>query len=1002
MTAAPYSSETPFNGKIGQLKASHPLIQDFIPGLKKKTANEWEGPCPSCGGTDRFIVKADRQTYWCRQCRIKGDILNYIELTTGKNIKEQLAEAGLLDAPKGKTGRGSKEQFIWKQSKPGDSPAYRYLSATRGIANLQHSPAIRWNSFKPNGGKPINRIVLRLSKHGDSPEDPKSLHYLFLDTSATPPRKTGIQTSNAEEGAMKGRAVWFYPDKDTKTVAVAEGAETTLSALSVLGLNGAAALTTSGLKGIVLPQDTKELLIFCDQDTAEKGCAGQKAALELAERFEKGGGTAWIVSPSDQCFAEKPEKLDFNDLLKQDTSGELIRARFEKKQRLDEIDWRPKEKEQAANGPAEEAGRNRSSSLKNLLQFQDVLIAENSSGKPVRVQEGRAAELIAESLQGQFAFSDSGLCWHFFDGSRWRKCGAIEFDRALTARLRAGCGKHSFSSNYMSGIKKILPTFDLNLLPEPLSGSIPFKNGLLLHKTHEMLPVTPENAHTWVLPYDYTAEADCPKFLEWLETALDGDDDSVRLIQAWFNALLTGRPDLQIFLHLQGPAGTGKSTLGRLAAVLVGENNTFSTKLKELENNRFETAGIYGKRLVVVAEADRYSGEVNTLKAVTGQDYLRLERKNQQQDGGFIYEGQTLLMSNGPLNSADSTGGIERRRITVKFNRTLTAEERAKWSKRGGEEKILHSEIPGIINWALKLSPEQVGDVFKTMPERVRLANLEAAMFNNPLMAWMLEKLLPDPGAAAQVGEKKEDRENGGYQHCDTRLYPNYLTWCKASGRESVSLQRFSETLLDAARQQGEQIEKKRTREGATKIFGLRIRCDFEESWLERLERRGDEDQMMSTLMKDNPLKLKMMKTMNDSASLLTEQDMGLSSLDSAAEKKRRNESSSPSSSSVSTTYPSSGSSSEKNLLHHQHVDCSAQDRQEAKQPAAPYLDDQGRLRTPCDCAPKYRWWQDGQSPFETALELGASDEELERHVNEILNSDDWQRWQEIKAQRRK
>ena len=154
--------------------------------------------------------------------------------------------------------------------------------------------------------------------------------------------------------------------------------------------------------------------------------------------------------------------------------------------------------------------------------------------------------------------------------------------------------------------------------------------------------------------------------------------------------------------------------------------------------------------------------------------------------------------------------------------------------------------------------------------------------------------------------------------------------------------------------------------------------------------------------MKDNHLKLKMMRTMNDSASLLTEQDGDISFLDEGAGIKRCNESSSPSSSSVSTTYPSSRCSSEKNLLHHQHVDCSAQDRQEAKQPAAPYLDDQGRLRTPCDCAPKYRWWQDGQSPFETALELGASDEELERHVNEILNPDDWRKWQEIKAARRK
>jgi hypothetical protein len=71
-----------------------------------------------------------------------------------------------------------------------------------------------------------------------------------------------------------------------------------------------------------------------------------------------------------------------------------------------------------------------------------------------------------------------------------------------------------------------------------------------------------------------------------------------------------------------------------------------------------------------------------------------------------------------------------------------------------------------------------------------------------------------------------------------------------------------------------------------------------------------------------------------------------------------------------------------------------------AARPKAPYLDDQGRLRIPCDCELKYRWWQDGQSPFETALELGASDEELEHHVNEIFNPDDWRKWQEIKAQR--
>lgn len=35
------------------------------------------------------------------------------------------------------------------------------------------------------------------------------------------------------------------------------------------------------------------------------------------------------------------------------------------------------------------------------------------------------------------------------------------------------------------------------------------------------------------------------------------------------NALLTGRLDLQVFLHLIGPSGTGKSTLERLTVHLM-------------------------------------------------------------------------------------------------------------------------------------------------------------------------------------------------------------------------------------------------------------------------------------------------------------------------------------------------------------------------------------------------------------------------------------------------
>jgi putative DNA primase/helicase len=217
-----------------------------------------------------------------------------------------------------------------------------------------------------------------------------------------------------------------------------------------------------------------------------------------------------------------------------------------------------------------------------------------------------------------------------------------------------------------SGVVSLLQKCGQNRLPEPQPGMIPFQNGLLDFLSGELIAATPRNASTWILPFDYEKNAHCPHFLGWLKTAVDADKDTIMLLRAWINALLTGRPDLQVFLHLIGPAGTGKSTFGRVVLVLVGDENATTTSLKQLETNRFETANIFGKRLTAIEEANKFGGSVSVPKAMTGQDPLRLERKNQQQQGSFIYGGQTLMMSNERLATTDYTSCIERRRIPLK------------------------------------------------------------------------------------------------------------------------------------------------------------------------------------------------------------------------------------------------------------------------------------------------------------------------------------------------
>ena len=48
----------------------------------KRHSIEYAGPCPFCGGTDRFHVwpEAERPHYWCRQCKASGDAIEYLRM----------------------------------------------------------------------------------------------------------------------------------------------------------------------------------------------------------------------------------------------------------------------------------------------------------------------------------------------------------------------------------------------------------------------------------------------------------------------------------------------------------------------------------------------------------------------------------------------------------------------------------------------------------------------------------------------------------------------------------------------------------------------------------------------------------------------------------------------------------------------------------------------------------------------------------------------------------
>lgn len=60
--------------------------------LRKVTAGEFHGPCPFCGGTDRFRVRAD--FFACRICKRTGDAIAFVQQKQGVSFTEAVSILG--------------------------------------------------------------------------------------------------------------------------------------------------------------------------------------------------------------------------------------------------------------------------------------------------------------------------------------------------------------------------------------------------------------------------------------------------------------------------------------------------------------------------------------------------------------------------------------------------------------------------------------------------------------------------------------------------------------------------------------------------------------------------------------------------------------------------------------------------------------------------------------------------------------------------------------------
>jgi putative DNA primase/helicase len=272
-------------------------------------------------------------------------------------------------------------------------------------------------------------------------------------------------------------------------------------------------------------------------------------------------------------------------------------------------------------------------------------------------------------------------------------------------------------------------------------------NGLLRVADRTLTDLTPGFFNLVSVPFDYDPTATAPTWETFLARAWPDDPDSIDALQEWFGYVLSGRTDQQKILLIVGPTRSGKGTIARILASLVGAGNMAGPTLASLGSN-FGLSPLLGKSLAVISDA-RLAGRdghqvVERLLTISGEDTIDVDRKFKDPWTGKLPT-RLMILSNELPNFGDSSGVIARRFIVLNMTVSWLGREDTALTDK------LTAEMPGILNWALDGLDRLMATGRITEPESSREAVTTMQDTASPVSAFVRECCQTGPGQQVTV-----------------------------------------------------------------------------------------------------------------------------------------------------------------------------------------------------------------------------------------------------------
>ena len=300
------------------------------------------------------------------------------------------------------------------------------------------------------------------------------------------------------------------------------------------------------------------------------------------------------------------------------------------------------------------------------------------------------------------------------------------------------------------------------------------ENGMLEIATLELLPHDPKYYSRIQLPVRLNRDAECPRWIQFLEEIFPEDPEKAKTLQSYFGYCLLPDCRYQKCLFLVGSGANGKSVTIDILVGILGEENVCSLPL-QLFGERFLIGQLRDKLVNVASElsTNRPVDTANFKDAVTG-GLLMADQKHGKPFSFYPIAKHIFSMNEVP-KITDKSYGFQRRPIVLTFN------ERFEGSRRDPQlTKKLLAERDGIFNWMLEglYMVLERDDLY--VADSVEKDTALFVKSTNPVLLFVEDCCILSP--AASVKPK--------------HLYNEYKAWCEEGKNRPLSRNRFYDQIM--------------------------------------------------------------------------------------------------------------------------------------------------------------------------------------------------------------